>query len=171
MTPWLRLDERENAIDNLEMVGRLLGSIHSEHRWKWGILALHQALYGFAISAVQRSDPLSVLRDPEDHESHLISIHQALRRCRTGHPGMLTLTTSPEEERALDLLIRHFRNGFEHFRPAAWSIETTGMPDIFRHVLRVVRYIALDSGGVRYYEEDQEPRVRSALSDVERELG
>ena len=170
MNNWLRLDELENAIDNLEMCGRFLVSIDSDRRWKWGILALHQALYGFAVCAVRGTNSLSVLRDPEDHESHLISIHEALARCKDQDflwPGATALTTTPDEDRALDRLIREFRNGFEHFRPAAWSIEVSGMPGLFRHVLRVTRGISLDSSSVRYYSSEPEGRVRKALSVAE----
>lgn len=170
MNNWLRLDELENAIDNLEMCARLLATIDSERRWKWGILTLHQALYGFAICAVgSHTDPLSVLRNPKNHESHLISVQEALKRCKDRKilgPSVTPLTTTPDEDQALDRLIIEFRNGFEHFRPAAWSIETSGMPELFQHALRVICGIALDSGSVRYYSSDQEDRVRTALSVV-----
>ena len=48
---WLYLDELENAIDNLEMVPHFLEEINSTMKWKWTIIALHQALYGFAVCA------------------------------------------------------------------------------------------------------------------------
>jgi hypothetical protein len=53
---WLRPDELSNAIDNLEMCGHFLATLPHPVRWKWGILALHQAIYGFAICAVKGTD-------------------------------------------------------------------------------------------------------------------
>jgi hypothetical protein len=103
MSPWFRLDEVDNAIDNLAMAGRLLLLIESERRWKWALMALHHALYGFAVCAVRGTDSLSVLRDPEDHESHLISIHEALARCKDKSclwPGATPLTTTRAEDHA-----------------------------------------------------------------------
>lgn len=50
---WLELDELENAIDNLEMASYFLEQIKSEKKWKWAIIATHQALYGFAICSIK----------------------------------------------------------------------------------------------------------------------
>ena len=41
---WLRLDELENAINNLEMVKYFLEELDDPIRWKWATIALHQAL-------------------------------------------------------------------------------------------------------------------------------
>jgi hypothetical protein len=170
---WLSLDEVENAIDNLEMCRHFLTAIESELRWKWTVIAWHQALYGFAISAVQGMDQLSVLVDPGNHESKLISIHEALRRCKDSSllwPGATPLVTTPDEDHALERLIQEFRNSFVHFRAISWSIETSGMPALLKHGFRVVRGIALDSQSVRYYDSDREDRVRAALNGIGHEL-
>ena len=79
---WLRLDEVENAIDNLEACGLFLQEFPEPIRWKWAIIALHQALYGFAVAAIQGSDSTSVLKNPADHSSQLISFWEALKRTR-----------------------------------------------------------------------------------------
>jgi hypothetical protein len=163
---WLRLDELENAIDNLEMCHGFLATIRSELRWKWAILAWHQALYGFAICAIQGTNGLSVLRDPAKHNSQLISIHEAVERCRDPQflrPGATPLNMSDGETKAIKRLIKEFRNGFEHFRPAAWSIEASGMPTLMLRGLRVLRGIAINSGSVVYYEDSQQTRVTEAL--------
>jgi hypothetical protein len=165
-TSWLRLDELSNAIDNLEMCRRFLASIRSEVRWKWAILAWHQALYGFAICAVRGTDDLSVLRNPKNHASKLISIDEAIDRCKASEflwPGATPLVISKDEQKVLTRLIKEFRNGFEHFRAMSWSIETSGMPALFRVGLGVLRRIALDSGAVRYDDLRQKRRVSTAL--------
>jgi len=60
---WLRLDEIENAIDNLEMVQHFLEHIPSDLKWKWTIISLHQALYGFLICALQGTDARQTVYD------------------------------------------------------------------------------------------------------------
>jgi hypothetical protein len=170
---WLRLDEIEDAIDSLEMCGVLLAMLRDSVRWKWAIMALHQALYGFAISAVQGTDSLSVLQNRENPDSKLISIWEALKRARDSRyvwPGAAPLVTTAAEERAIERLSSEFRNGFEHFRPASWSIEVSGMPKIFHQVLRVVEFVALESGGIRYSEPHYADRVREALASIRAEL-
>jgi len=109
---WLRLDQRENAIDDLAMCYRFLTEVGSESRWKWAIIALHQALYGFCICAVQGTDALSVLKDPANPSSQLISIHEALKRAKDKTylwPGATPLSTTPAEDKALDKVIREFQ--------------------------------------------------------------
>jgi hypothetical protein len=171
MTPenWLRLDEIENAIDNLAMCHRFLAEIQAPIRWKWAIMALHQALYSFAICAVRGTDSLSVLTRPDDHNSYLISIHEALSRAKSSRflwPGATPLVTTDPENVALERLGNEFRNGFEHFRPQGWSIEVTGMPDLFRHALRVLRHLAVESQSVRYETDEQRTRVTETLGAI-----
>src|SRR5438132_11794244 len=78
---WLRLDELTNALDNLEMCSHFLGTLPHPVRWKWGILALHQAIYGFAICAVKGTDDMSVLEHKKPPKTpRLISFWEALKR-------------------------------------------------------------------------------------------
>jgi hypothetical protein len=172
---WLRLNELENAIDNLEMAAWFLDQIPSEKKWKWTIIAVHQALYGFAVCAVRGTDRRwRVKKRGKNEEGWLISIWKALERAKdprwmpSGNSKLLA--TTPEEDAAIDKLVNEFRNEFEHFKPKHWSIEVSGVPDIVGLVLRVVRFLALESNCVNYAEEDQESRVRKALARIEQSL-
>ena len=49
------IDEIENLIDNLEMVAHFLESPIS-YKWKWVVIAQHQALYGALICTLKGSD-------------------------------------------------------------------------------------------------------------------
>ena len=171
---WLRLDEIENAFDNLRMCAEFLEPLDNPIRWKWAILALHQALYGFAICATYGTNCASVLSDPnKPGESHLINIREALKRAKSREhlwPSALPLVTTPDEDAAIHRLVDEFRNGFEHFRPMAWSIEVSGMPGLFQLALRVLCFIALESRSVRYESDVQEDRVRRALGRLDQIL-
>ena len=49
---WLRLTEETNALDYLERAGSFIVDADQDNfAWKWVVLALHGALYGFAIAA------------------------------------------------------------------------------------------------------------------------
>jgi hypothetical protein len=170
---WLRLDERINALDNLRMCAHFLRTLDEPIRWKWAIVALHQALYGYAIAAVQGSDACSVLKKPSDPTSDLISIWEALKRAKDpGYlwPGSAPLVTTAQEDEAVERLVGEFRNSFEHFVPAGWSIEVSGFPTILGHTLRVLEAIAVGSGSVRYYEPDEEEAVKDAIREVRQAL-
>jgi hypothetical protein len=170
---WLRLDERSNALDNLRMCEHFLRALPDSIRWKWAIVALHQALYGFAIAAVQGTDASSVRKNPDDPNSHLISIWEALRRAKDPRylrPGGIPLVTTPEEDKALNRLVSEFRNGFEHFAPAGWSIEVSGMHEILGRVLRLIEGVAIGTQSVRYWDDAEEQEARDAVARVAKAL-
>ncbi len=172
---WLRLDELENAIDNLEMAGYFLQNVPSAKKWKWAIIAIHQALYGFAICSIQGTDAQSVIAGTAElPEGKLISIREALKRTKDPEwmprSDCMPLVTSTDEDTALERVIGEFRNEFEHFRPKHWSIEVSGMPKIVGHVLRVIRFLALESRCVTYADEDQMTRVGKALAIIEQRI-
>ena len=172
---WLRLDELTNAIDNLEMCAHFIGELPHPIRWKWAILALHQAIYGFAITAVKGTDDSSVLEPAKPgKERRLISFWEALRRAEDPRflwPGATPLSQTQEERRALEKLSAEFRNGFEHFQPAGWSIEVSGMAALFRSAAGLCRRLALDHEMVRYYESDDQKRVSKAFMNLASVLG
>jgi len=167
---WIRTDELDDAIDNLEMTAFFLEELPSHRKWKWAIIAVHQALYGFAICSTTPSDASFALKDPSNPDSFLISIWTALKRARDpawkrwGHSQ--PLVTSKEEDRAIRKLVKEFRNEFAHFRPKAWAIEVSGMPDIFRRVLRVLDHFALTSDTITYYDEPMQERTESAIMRI-----
>lgn len=54
---WLRLTEKTNALDYLEKACDFIRQTETNvYAWKWIILALHGALYEFAICACQRAN-------------------------------------------------------------------------------------------------------------------
>jgi hypothetical protein len=148
---WLRIDERGNAIDSLEMAGVFLEQIPPLIKWKWVIIAMQQALYGFAILAIKGTYPRKRVMGKDG--KRLITIWEALRRCEDPqwmkqHRDSKVLARTQEEATAIRFLVSEFRNNFEHFQPAAWSIEVSGMPRVVNHVIHVIRFLALESNNV-----------------------
>ncbi len=167
---WLRLSELENAVDNLEMVDYFLENIQSEIKWKWAVIALHQALYGFAICALSGFVPKEVTKPSKKHlDGELISIWKAIDLVKepptTPYEFYEPLVLSSDEEWAIKKIVDDFRNEFEHFAPKLLSIEVSGMPMIFSKVLRVIRFLALESKRVNSSIGD-EKRVRSAIEKI-----
>ncbi|HET6679789.1 MAG TPA: hypothetical protein VFG84_01200 [Gemmatimonadaceae bacterium] len=161
-------------MDNLEMCSRFLRELDEPIRWKWAIIAAHQALYAFAVMAVQGTDACSVLERPEDPSSRLISFWEALKRAKDPKylwSGTTPLVTTPEEDRALERVVKEFRNGFEHFAPAGWSIEVSGMPALLGRVLRVIHGVSIGAQSGHVYDADEAVRLRNALGAAAVELG
>jgi hypothetical protein len=71
---FFEINEIENLIDNLEMVAHFLESSIS-YKWKWVTIALHQALYGSLISALQGSDPRQTVVDRQKDSGRAVMLH------------------------------------------------------------------------------------------------
>jgi len=68
------INEIDNLVDNVEMVAHFLEtSIH--YKWKWVAIALHQALYGALISALQGSDPRQTVVDRQKVSGKAVMLH------------------------------------------------------------------------------------------------
>ena len=68
------INEIDNLIDNVEMVAHFLETSIS-YKWKWVVIALHQALYGALISALQGSDPRQTVVDRQKDSGRAVMLH------------------------------------------------------------------------------------------------
>ena len=79
---WLKFTEETNALDYLERAVEFIRQAEATpSAWKWVILALHGALYGFAIAACKGTDYQTVVRKTKKGVEHLISFDEALEMC------------------------------------------------------------------------------------------
>ena len=168
---WLRLSEEKNAIDYLEKAAFFIKESSADHNhWKWVIIGLHGALYGFAIAACRGTDSRSVLTK----KGRLISFWQALKRCQDpNHMKMLIhskhLVLSEKQKDSIELLKSEFRNEFEHFKPKGWSIEVHGMPEIAIDVLDIIRFLVFETN-TYVLLKDNERKVVEQLIDNSMDL-
>ena len=70
---WARFSEESNALDYLLKTVEFISRAQATPTdWKWVIISLHGALYGFMICALKGTDPDNVMREVRDGK-HLIS--------------------------------------------------------------------------------------------------
>ena len=203
----IEIDEIKNLIDNLEMVKYFLDT-SLPYKWKWIMIALHQALYGALISTLQGTDHRQTVIDrsgkrgeamtfhidrvpPAEIASklgkseeqildwitnpYLISLDEALRRvnqkdCLPSLDNAQPLISTTEEDGAIERLTKEFRNNFEHFTPKGWIIYISIMPAIVSNVLRVIRFLVLESNCIIYLSEEKEKKIKIAIAKIERLL-
>lgn len=164
---WLRLSEEKNATDYLEKAAFFIKSASENYNnWKWIIIGLHGALYGFAIAACRGTDSRSVVTKKE----RLISFWQALKRCQDqNHMKMLIhskhLILGKNQKESIESLKTVFRNEFEHFKPKGWSIEIHGMPKIAIDVLEVIRFLALETNTYVHLNEEDRNLVEQLIEN------
>ena len=166
---YLRLTEETNALDYLERAGQFIKEAVTDSKaWKWVILSLHGALYGFAISAGKSSDYQSVVKVTKKGYERLITLDEALSMCQdenwmgTLHGGgALNLTASQKD--SIRRLKETLRNNFEHYIPGGWSIEMHGFPRISIDILDVIRFLAVDTFRYQHLSQAQRTKIKSII--------
>ena len=88
---YLRITEELNALDYLEKAYLFIQETESNLlAWKWVVLSLHGALYGFAICACKGTNPENVIYKTKKGIEKLISLEDALIHCQ--NPKRMKMT-------------------------------------------------------------------------------
>ena len=165
---WIQFKEETNALDYLRRACRFIREMEDEPRcWKWVMIALHGALYGFAVSACQHTSTENVTNDRD----YLIGFWDALERCQDSEwMGVLThsqhLELTEEQEDAIRQMKSMLRNNFEHFTPKTWYIEIHGMPNISIHVLEVIQFLAVETKTHVMLRKEKKEEVNELVNDT-----
>ena len=107
---WLRLSGEENALDYLEHAYQhILRTEKCAIAWKWVAIALHGALYGFAVYACKGTNPENVTYKHKKGVEKVISFDEALRRCQDARVMRMTtmskqLSLSTTQKDALEMV-------------------------------------------------------------------
>lgn len=147
---WLRIEEHTNALDYLEKVFHFLKEIDQNYySWKWVMLSLHGAMYGFAFSACRGTNSDSVIRKTK-RGSRLIDFNSALSLCQDLNwmryaMSLKVLVLSHSQKQSIDKMKNFFRDEFVHFKPKGWSIEIHDFPIIALNCLDVIRFLVVDT--------------------------
>lgn len=183
---WLRVDEREDAINALEHVAEIAVTLDERPlNWKWVIISLHNALQGALVCTLSgtagigalstksatatlewfeasRSDPDAPyprewLADPMTLYSH------AQQSEYMQEFGGSPLTTTPDQDADVKLL-NSLRKGFAHFTPQSWSIETVGLQRIVMTVVTIIETLMLSHPACTYrLTGEQTEGIKSAI--------
>lgn len=79
---WLRIDELTNALNYLQMLNQFVLKVNEDpFYWKWIMITLHGAMYGFAVSTIRGTNADIVVLQTRKGE-RLISFNEALKRCQ-----------------------------------------------------------------------------------------
>lgn len=148
---WIRFDEQTNALDYLEKCFSFLKTVEQEpQNWKWVIITLHSALYGFAVSACKGMNSDSVITRTKSGHERLIDFDEAFKRCQDPTWMLVNINYeefkfSPNQLKSIRKLHKALRNNFEHFIPKSWSIELHYLPDMVYDCFEVIRLLIIYS--------------------------
>ncbi len=165
---WLRIDEQTNALNYLEMLNKFVYKVN-ENRfyWKWVMITLHGAMYGFAVSAIRGTNSDSVVISTKNGE-RLISFDEALRRCQDKiwiQYALLNeaLILTESQKKSIRKMKNLFRNEFIHFKPKGWSIEIHDFIRITLDCLDVIRYLGIQTYSGYGYNFNKQRKVKSLV--------
>jgi hypothetical protein len=173
---WLRLTEEINALDYLEQAYYYIQQTEkNDIAWKWVVITLHGALYGFAICACKGTNKANVTFKTKSGKEKLIDFDDALKCCQDQDLmktifGGKHLQLSNEQNISIKMLKQDFRNYFEHYIPAGWSIEIHGMPEMTINVLNVIRFLAINTGTCIHFNSTQKRKIKSLVFQSKRIL-
>ncbi|MBM3709152.1 MAG: hypothetical protein FJW61_01850 [Actinobacteria bacterium] len=165
---WLRLSEEINAIDYLYRANCFIKQTEKDKTaWKWVVISLFGALYGFAICALKGTASFNVIEKKEWGDI-LISFDEAIKRCQD--PRFMNMTVmskclilTNEQKESIRKLKNVLRNKFEHFIPTSWSIEIHGLPEISLNILEIINFLALEAGNYTYLKDSQKRKIKSYI--------
>ena len=86
--------------------------------------------------------------------------------CLPSLSNVQPLVTTAEEDEAIRVLTKEFRNEFEHFAPKGWIIYMSMLPPIAKNVLRVINFLVFESNCVIMSDEKQQI-IKATFTKVE----
>lgn len=163
------LSPESNALDYLEKTYEFIRRLRRDQwAWKWVAIALHSALYSFAVCALRGSNPDLVTRPVKRGRAHVINFDEAIRRCQDArHMGMFTISKVLKltaEQRTSIAYLHKVRNQLEHYYPLHWTLCEQDLAAAAVDVLEVIRFLALESGNVYLRSSQQVQLARSCTT-------
>ena len=188
MTHYLRTDEVEEAISAIEMVAESVAGAKSDiYRWKWALIALHSAVQGFMDLALRSSNGLAALKDDvaaawlEAYENNQslpqegLDSYENLYKKVKGDRMLIYVHSKKfvpngSQGRSINKL-KDLRDEFIHFVPKGWSLEVSGLPQIFADCLDFIEFLGWQSGNVLWHEAALESRAEGAIGSARAAIG
>jgi hypothetical protein len=155
--------EESNALDYLEESRRFIErTVAAPAAWKWVTIALHGALYGFAICACRGTTNDRVVKKNKYGHEQLISVGQALKLCQV---ICKALVLTSDQKKSVRELSQIFRNRFEHHTPGSWTFFDDDFRPMCRNVIEVIRLLVRETGHVTLWRPGQGEKFDGLISE------
>lgn len=172
---WLITDERIDAISSLKLYIDTINKVETDMiYWKWVIISLHNTVQSIISFHLGFGNDLLVMSQV-DAEAWLQAHDSGTEHPETKMDNFLNLykkikshqilgykfTPSGQEGKSIKRL-NNYRNEFIHFIPKGWSIEMSGMPDICKDCLNIIKKL-IDGPINQRWENDEQANQFSDL--------
>ena len=165
---WLRIDELTNALNYLQMLNQFVLKVNEDpFYWKWIMITLHGAMYGFAVSTIRGTNADIVVLQTRKGE-RLISFNEALKRCQDKSQMQYALLKevlklNDSKKDSIRKMKDLFRDEFIHFKPKGQSIEVHYFIDIVIDGLDVIRFLGIQTYSGYRYNLNKQRKVKSLV--------
>lgn len=184
---WLRTDEIEEFIGALEFCAEQAALVSVDvMRWKWLIIALHNALQGACVCALRGADTsgTNVQKDRkrysiwlrahtgnvDDNPEQLAPMLELYKRVKNKKILLEPFRLKTHDKMNKDVRrLNENRNQFIHFLPASFCLEVSGMPRIVQHCCDAIEHLAIrHPTGWALKEKRYQTRIAEALAMLRR---
>ncbi|HEY7874050.1 MAG TPA: hypothetical protein VIG64_02900 [Actinomycetota bacterium] len=172
MNESFELSEESNALDYLEKTLSFLRQVeeHDLVAWKWVMISIHGAIYGFGVAAARGTNWDAVTYVRNDQSRALKGFDEILKLCENPtHMRMLVdskpLQLTAEQRKSIEYLKDQLRNEFQHFLPRHWVLFVEGLPRITYRALEVVHYLALETRTYVHLSSEEMSTVASLVNE------
>lgn len=187
MTEYLRTDHWMDAVFSLESATDFSRRVEADAAWwKWSVIAVHAAVQGFMVLALDRGNAIDVMKPaiaakwlnaystgakyPDERMDFFLELFAKVKP----PDGPSYIGSGPFVSRdSIDDSMKRlndFRNDFVHFMPKSWSIELAGLPVIAKECVEVAEFLAWQSGQILWHDEALAERARIAFDTLRAEL-
>ena len=181
MEIYLKTDAVEEAVSALEMVAEQSARVQEDpYRWKWVILATHNALQGFMVLALRGSNGLLALRDevagawlkahregrspPQERLDSFLNLYKKIKSDRLlFYVHSKKFSPQGNQDRSVRKL-NSLRNDFNHFLPRLWLIDLGGLPEICLDCLDAIQFLGWQCGNIFWHNETHQERAQKAFA-------
>ncbi len=179
---YLRIDEKENAIDSLHRAVKFLNNTKNNlYDWKWFIIAIHHATHCFMLVALKNTDLSGIWEEPAirrsdgsidifNHKNRLISFMKAFERIQDqermgGSVNAKPFPAKSYHKASMEHLNDRLRNEFIHYRPKGWSVHNQYFMDVVKPVLEIIEFLVFESGRC-FLKEGQGEQIKSDINQI-----
>ncbi len=185
---WLITDSYVEAVSALEVLAEVLCRVSADaYRWKWAVIALHSAVQGMMVLALQGSHGLHALK--EQDAARWLEAHQK------GGPypedlrldGFLDLYKkiksdvmliyahsrkfTPQGGQGESLRkLNELRNQFIHFTPQVFALDLSGLPSLCLDCMDIAQFLGWESGNVIWADQRLQERGKDAFEAARKAL-
>jgi hypothetical protein len=190
--PWYSFRLDEQAVGALKIVAEMLPqTIEEPYRWKWVVVALHDALYGFMGLALRRSDGAQLLtlkherqqyarwqrereqggpiveRSPTRIDQFLNFFEKIQDPARMRHfIDSRAFVPTPDQDQSVRYLDR-LRNDLVHYSDTTRMVWIAALPGVVVDGVTVIRWLVEESHTFFLHPEELEEAAIRLIEDIQ----